>query len=234
LRLFWKRQTPLEAGADGVHAAISKAVTRGGRIRVEELLSATAAVVGEAMIAAAGNYDPRQHDHIPGSRVLSGDVNRLFCDDKSLEDAPADSVVGVLRETVAACGFTHQDFPPLQDVVRHFVANIGKEEEWGRVPLSVPEDHRPYIMPLQIAYETRDAVDRALAALGGDVSQRLRATALALAKALCKTKDALDRRVATTLALETVNGMSKTAPMTRTAMALLMERARAGKTEPSP
>lgn len=40
-----------------------------------------------------------------------------------------------------------------------------------------------------------------------------------LAETVCKTRDVLNRRVAITLALETVNGMSKTGPMTDAAMA---------------
>jgi hypothetical protein len=232
LRLFWKRKDPVEAGAKAVYTVVAKAVTRGGRVRVEELISASAAVVGEAMIATAGDYDPRQHTHIPGARVLSDKVNRLFCGDQEVAQAPADSVVGVLRDRVIACGFAPEDFPSLQEVIRHFAANIGHEEDWGRVPLSVGDDHRPYIMPLQVAYETRDAVDKALSALAGDAPQRLRATSLALSKALCETKGILDRQAALTLALETINGMSKTAPMTRAAMALLMEKARSGKDSP--
>jgi hypothetical protein len=47
-----------------------------------------------------------------------------------------------------------------------------------------------------------------------------------LARALCETRDALTRIVATTLAIETVNGMSKTAPMTAVAMAKMLEAAK--------
>jgi hypothetical protein len=55
------------------------------------------------------------------------------------------------------------------------------------------------------------------------LQQRLRATTLALAKALCETRDILSRIVATTLAIETVNGMAKTA-MTDAAMASITEK----------
>ena len=41
--------------------------------------------------------------------------------------------------------------------------------------------------------------------------------------ALCETHDALTRIVATTLAVETVNGMAKTAPMIAAAMAKMLE-----------
>ena len=74
----------------------------------------------------------------------------------------------------------------------------------------------------------REAVDKALSALGEDAMSRLQACTQALAMALIQTKDVLSRLVATTLALETVNGMAKTAPMTRAAMMMLMDKARAG------
>jgi len=62
--------------------------------------------------------------------------------------------------------------------------------------------------------------------LGDNVGNRLRATTAVLARALCETRDALTRIVATTLAIETVNGMAKTAPMTAVAMAKMLEAAR--------
>jgi hypothetical protein len=226
--LFGRRKTAVESAADAVYALVRKAVKRGGRVRVEDLLSASASVVGEACIAAAGDFDPRRHEHIPGSHIFSDRANALFCGDKPWEDAPPESIAGTLRESLTAAGFTRKDFPVLEEVIGFFVANIGKEEDWGRVPLSVPEDHRPYIMPLQIAYETREAVDKALSPLGDDAMARLMACTQALAKALMQTKDVLSRLVATTLALETVNGMAKTAPMTRVAMMMLMDKARAG------
>ncbi len=228
LGLFGRRKSAVESAADAVYVLVCKAVKRGGRVRVEDLLSASASVVGEACIAAAGDFDPRLHEHIPGSRVFSDRANALLCGDKSWEDAPPASIAGTLRDSLTAAGFTRKDFPVLEDVFRLFVTNIGKEGEWGRVPLSVPENHRPYIMPLQIAYETREAVDKALSALGEDAMSRLQACTQALAKALIQTKDVLSRLVATTLALETVNGMAKTAPMTRAAMMMLMDKARAG------
>lgn len=66
-------------------------------------------------------------------------------------------------------------------------------------------------------------VDSALSPLGDDVGNRLRATTAVLARVLCETRDALTRIVATTLAIETVNGMAKTAPMTAAAMAKMLE-----------
>ena len=46
----------------------AKATDADGRIRVEDLLSASAAVCGEACIAAAGEIDVEHHGLVPGSR----------------------------------------------------------------------------------------------------------------------------------------------------------------------
>ena len=106
----------------------------------------------------------------------------------------------------------------LKDVFEYFPAYIGKGEESGRVPLSIPIQHLPFAMPLLVAYETRAIVDASLAPLGEDRKQCLRATTRTLAKVLCETRNTLDPCIATTLAIETVNGMAKTAPMTDAAM----------------
>jgi hypothetical protein len=105
--MFWKRWTKdkTETCADALYVALKKAVTRDGRIRVEDLISAAAAIVGEATIAAAGDFSPRDHSHVPGSRVFSTSANRLICDDKSLDQAPADTIVGTLRDKLRACGY---------------------------------------------------------------------------------------------------------------------------------
>jgi hypothetical protein len=223
---FWKRKQgdAIEAQSDALYRALKSAVTRGGRIRVEDLISACAAVVGEAAITAAGDYDPRRHDHLPGSRVFSTNVNKVLCHDRGFREAPADSVVGILRERLVGCGFVPADFPDLQDVFQYFAANIGRKEDWGKVPLSVPAQHYPVLLPLKVAYETRALVDRTVGSSGTEPSQRLRVAVLALAKALCETRDVLARSIATTLALETINGMAKTAPMTAAAMAMMAEK----------
>ncbi len=65
----------------------------------------------------------------------------------------------------------------------------------------------------------RPTMDKLFAPLGDNRQQRLQAATLTLAETLCKTRDVLNRRIATTLAIEAVNGMAKTAPMTDAAMA---------------
>lgn len=223
--MFWRRKPrdPIESSADALYSELKRAVTQGGRIRVEDLISAAAAIVGEAAIAKAGDFDPRRHDLAPGQRVFSPKVNALICDDKSLEEAPAASIVGDLRDRLTGCGFALSDFPKLEDVFKHFAANIGKKEDWWRVPLSISREHHPFALPLRVAYEARAIVDGSLAPLGPDAANRLRAATAVLARALCETRDALARNVATTLAIETVNGMAKTVPITDAHMAKILE-----------
>ncbi|MES1196044.1 MAG: hypothetical protein ABUL58_03780, partial [Steroidobacter sp.] len=177
----------------------------------------------EAIIAAGGDFDPRQHAYPPGSRVFSTSANRLICDDKEFEEASPESVVGILRIKLNAAGFVKADFPVLKDVFQYFASNIGKSEEWGKVPLSIATDHHPFLIPLRVTYETRATVDKCLAPLGDDRVQRLRAVTLTLVRVLRETENVLSHRIATTLALETVNGMAKTAPMTDAAMAKINE-----------
>lgn len=185
-----------------------------GRVRVEELLSAAAAIVGERCIEAAGDFDARNHAFTPGSRVFSDNVNELLCGEvANAAAAPADSVIGVLRDRIAGSGYELKDFPSLEEIFRSFAAGIGDAADWGRVPLTVPDENRPFLMPLRAAYETRVHIDRMLPA-GGDAKSRLHVVTLALAEALIAVAEAIDHPLALRLALETVNGMAKTAPMT--------------------
>lgn len=221
--MFWnKKPAPVESCARTLYEALAKALTRNGRIRVEDLISAAAAIVGERCIEASGDFNPRHHEFVPGQRVLSAKANVLFSGDKDINEAPADSVVGILYNKLLDCGFTKSDFPSsLKEIFTFFVANIGKPEDWGKVPLSIPRDNHPFIMPLRAAYEMRATVDKIFAPLGDAAEQKLRAATLAMVETLCKTRDVLHRPVAIILALETVNGMAKTAPMTDAAFAKL-------------
>ena len=123
-------------------------------------------------------------------------------------------MVGVLRDQLVAAGYRGEEFPDLKCVFEGFATRIGKDDDWGWVPLSVPADNRPHLMPLMVAFETRADVDRVLAAVRGDKAKALTASTLALADILGKVKDVIDHRAALLLAIETVNGMAKTAPMT--------------------
>ena len=147
----------------------SKVRDAGGRIRVEDLLSAAAAACGEACIAAAGDYDLEHHDFVPGSPVLSHRVNGILCADVPDWGAAALSVFGIVRSGALAQGYQPGDFPPIDEPIRVFVTAIGGGDDagdgngaappgWGFVPLTVPADNRPFVQPLRQAYELRAPV----------------------------------------------------------------------------
>ncbi len=190
------------------------------RIRVEDAVGAAAVIVAERCIDAAGNYPLREHDLTPGSRVMSDAINGWFCGDElELAKIPPQTVVGTLRICLDRQMYADAEFPDLKEVMTTFLNGISNEGiEWGRVPLSVGKDHEPFILPLRVGYETRGIVDQILAPVLDDKARCVAIATLALAAILQQVAGAIDHKLVLTLALETVNGMAKTAPMTEKAM----------------
>jgi hypothetical protein len=207
--------TVTAVSASLVKLLLDRLAAADGRIHAEDAISAAACVVAERCIAAAGEFDPSNHQFPPGSRVFSERINELVSgNQRTVDSASSASVVGVLRDRLVGVGYSRDEFPDLKRVFEEFAARIGNADEWGSVPLSVPTDNRPHLIPLMVAFETRANVDRRLRELRGDKARSLAAATLALADVLGKVKDVIDHRVALLLAIETVNGMAKTAPMT--------------------
>ena|SRR6185369_8591966 len=186
-----------------------------GRARVEDVISTAAAIVGERCIEAAGDFNPRVHTFVPGSRIFSDKINDLISGDvDDWSKVPANCVVGILRAQITAGPYDAAELPSLTDVYGGLAASTGDTSSWGWVPLSVPVVNRPTVMPLRIAFETREAVGRIVVGIRNDTMRCLRVTTTALAKVLCLAEGVIDHRVALLLAIETINGMAKTAPMT--------------------
>jgi len=202
-----------------------------GRIRVEDLISASAAIAGERCIEAAGDFNPRHHQFVPGSHVFSDKVNTLICGDvDDLDAVPETSAIGILRDRLLGHQYDVEHFPSIADVFRNFAAKIGDKADWGRVPLTVPEENRPYLMPLRVEFETRANVDKLIG--GGDAARAFRIAMLALAEALGQVREAIDPRVVLLLAFETLNGMAKTAPMTAEAFQRVAAPAKPAASKP--
>ena len=88
--------------------------------------------------------------------MLSDRVNAILVADAPDWAAAATSVFGIIRGGALAQGYAEADFPPITDPIRFYVAALGGGgAPWGFVPLSVPEDHRPFVQPLRQAYELR-------------------------------------------------------------------------------
>jgi len=192
---------------------------KNNRIHVEDTLSAASTIVGERCIDAAGDFPLRDHNLAPGSRAFSTKANQLICGDVAeISQLPKDSIIGILRSRLDPTQFTDADFPSLPEVFKQYAARIGNPADWGKVPLSVPQDNFPFIQPLRVGYETRHRVDQILDPIHGDKKRCLRIAVESLAEILKMTASAIDHKLALMLAIETINGMAKTAPMTEKAM----------------
>jgi len=228
MSLFGRRsEQDLRDAADALSVLFeAKVQDAGGGIRVGDLLSAAAAVCGEACIAAVGEYDPEHHDFTPGAPILSISINEILCDDAPDWSAAGTSVFGLVRSGALAQGYVADDFPPIDEPIRVFVTGIGgrgggaggngaaAQTGWGFVPLSIPVEHRPFIQPIRQAYELRGPVRAIFAKHRMPAAQWPVACAYALVIELARVRQAIDHGVAVRIVLETVNGMAKTAPMT--------------------
>jgi len=195
---------------------------RDGRVRAEDAISAAATVVAERCIDAAGNFDLRNHESHSGSRVFSETANALFCGDvatDNLDEVPSNSIIGILRSKLDPQTYTKDSFPALSSVFKGFASRVGDPRDWGKVPLSVPVENHPFVLPLKVGYETRARVDEILMPIRSDKRLCLQVAVEALAAILNMIASVMNPRIALTLAIETVNGMMKTAPMTAKALA---------------
>jgi len=225
VRLFG-RKTPdqRDAAPSGVQAAAqalgalfeTRVIDTDARIRVEDLLTAGAAVCGESCIAAAGEFDPESHQFVPGSAVLSDRVNEVLCANAGEWSKVGESVFGVIHAGALAEGYAPADFPELADVFRVYVSLLGGAgtDRWGFVGLSVPQDNWPLAPPLRYAYDLRAPVREILARYGVPRSAWPAACAHALANELARVRTAIEPGIAIRIVLETTNGMAKMAPMT--------------------
>jgi hypothetical protein len=190
---------------------------RGEAKQAKEAIAAMAAVVGERCIEAAGEYSARNHEFVTGQRVFSDNVNTLLAGDIAVEhiaEVPANTVFGTIRDQLAGSRFQRDHFPGLSEVFQSFASRIGKPEDWGKIPLSVSQEHWPDKLALRVAFDTRPRINAALGALSEKKLRSLRICTLALTYMLKELGNNIDPKIALTLTLETVNGMAKTAPMT--------------------
>lgn len=195
-----------------------------GNFRPSEAISAAATMVAERCIDAVGFPVLRDHDFPPGSRALSQRINEITLGDVTdakPQDWPQGSVIQILRANLDPAIYLDSEFPEMRSIVQGFISGVtvSKPEEWGRTPLSIDRKFWPQILPLQFGYESRKFVDLVMKPIGDDKLRAVRIATEALAKLLMHVAKSIDHRIALTLALETINGMSKTAPMTEKAMA---------------
>ncbi len=208
-------ESELEQAAVAIDAAAIAMLQDEHGVRVEDYLTALAAATGEAALVDTRLFDIETTDLTPGAAVFGDEINRMLTGDATdLADVPATSVVGVLRDGLTPATIAADAFEPLERWYRLVASNVGSTA-WGEVGLTVPVEHRPSVQPLRLAFEMRPAVEAATAGLH-DAGRRVPCS-LALAGGIEGTGQALDIRIALTLALEVVFGMAKMVPMSRRA-----------------
>jgi hypothetical protein len=204
-----------------VQFVIKSLTDKSGRIRAEDSICLAATIVGERCIDAAGDFQLRKHNFVPGSRIFSNKVNSLINGDlpaSGWSAYPEGSILGSLRSRLDPKIYTADTFPVVSELMKGYAAGIGIASDWGKVPLSVPKDNQPFVLPLQVGYNSRAFVDNLFASISQDKLRCLRISAEALGDILNLTAKVFDPAVALRLAVEIINGMSKTAPMTKEAL----------------
>ncbi len=189
-------------------------------VRVEDAICVIATIVAERCIKIADEFSIDNHEFEPGSPVFSEKINEILFGPKNTEewdDLPTESVFRQMKLKLNS-HFKSDFFPPLVNTIESFAKNVG-ETEWGNLKLSVSEDNRPFILPLQAGYETRAFVEREINIV--DDEYTLRVVINAMCSVLIVTRKALEPLTALTLTFEIINGMSKTATMTHKKMAEL-------------
>jgi hypothetical protein len=194
---------------------------KNGRVHAEDTISLAATIVGERCIDAAGDFKLREHNFVPGSRVFSDRINQILSGDiasAKWSDLPRDSVFGTLKSSLDPKAYQEWAFPEISGIFKGFAAGIGKKEDWGRVPLSVPTANCPILLPLQVGFNSRAFVDGLFSPIREDKMLCVGVATEALADIMNRTWRVLAPQTAVLLALETINGMAKTAPMTKAAL----------------
>lgn len=203
-----------------IDLAIKFLKEKNGGVRVEDVVALMCTLVAERCIEAAGDYSIYDHNKSPGQIVFSDNINRLLygdCVTDKIIELPPDSVFGQIRGLLKNSPYNLDDFPSMKLMIESFAASVGKKEDWGKCPWSVPAENIPSLLPLKVGYETRNTVDQILKQIANK-ADKLSICTHALCEFLVMAKDATNPKVILLLAFETINGMSKTAPMTEKAM----------------
>ena len=182
-------------------------------VRVEDAICVIATIVAERCIEVTNEFSINNHEFEPGTAVFSEKMNDTLVGPIATENwnqLPKTAVFARIKTRINA-HFSKTSYPSLTGIFESYANNIG-ETEWGNLNLSIPEDHKPFLLPLRVGYETRKFVDKYIHLESNE--KTLQIAIIALGKILIETKKALDPAVALTMTFELINGMSKTATMT--------------------
>lgn len=186
-------------------------------VRVEDYLTVLAAAAGEATLVDADLFDIEANDLTPGAGVFGDAINQVLTGDAT--DAAGlhpTTTVGVLVDQLVPDVVGTDAFGELGERYARVAAAAGSLP-WGEVAVALPDDHRPWVLPLRVAFELRPVVVAAAAAAADAGWSRHEVVAAALASAIAQAAGALDPPTSVGLALDVTFGMAKVVPMSRAA-----------------
>lgn len=186
-------------------------------VRVEDYVTVLAAAAGEATLVDADLFDIEANDLTPGAGVFGDAINVVLTGDGSEAGGiPTTSTVGVLVDQLVPDVVALAAFDGIEARYAQVAAAAGSLP-WGEVAVSVPDDHRPWVLPLRVAFELRPVVVAASEAAAVSGWSRHEVVAAALASAIAQAAEALDPTTSVGLALDVTFGMAKVVPMSRAA-----------------
>jgi hypothetical protein len=192
-------------------------------VRVEDAICLISTIVAERCIKVTNEFSIDEHDFEPGSAVFSEKINKLLVGQIAVEnwnDLPKECVFSRIKSKIDS-HFDNRFFPSLTKIFENYAENIGKAE-WGNLNLPIPDDNKPFLLPLQVGYETRKFIDKNINLENNE--KTLQIALNVLGEILIETKMALDSSIALVMTFEIINGMSKTATMTDKKMAEVQSR----------
>ena len=182
-------------------------------IRVEDAICLICTIVAERCIEAASEYSINDHNFEPGSALFSDKINELLVGPVSVNNwnrLPKECVFAQIKTKIDS-QFEIDFFPSLTEIFENYAKNVGKTE-WGNLNLTVPDNNKPFLLPLQAGYESRKFINKNFHT--ESTKELLEITLNAMAMILIETKMALNPSITLFLTFEIINGMSKTASMT--------------------
>jgi hypothetical protein len=204
-------------------------------IRCEDFIAAAAAFAGEVCMRKAADFDFDNHAFTPGERIFSQKVNVVLSGDVTeWKDVPVTSAFGALHNLLTRSreiAWPPETFPGIAAIYENFAKGRGHgvaPVQWGYVPLSLSPSHFPQMPPLRSAFELRKVALGIIGKKPIPVDLLLAASSISLIKALTVTRSAIDNAVAIRLAMETMNGIAKTAPVLPKHMQEFAAKANAG------
>lgn len=189
-------------------------------VRVEDAICLISTIVAERCIEVMNEFSINEHDFEPGSAVFFEKINELLVGQIAVEkwdELPKECVFARIKSKIDS-HFDNSTFPSLTGIFENYAKNVGNVE-WGNLNLSIPKDNKPFLLPLQIGYETRTFIDKNINLENNE--KTLQIAINAIGRILVETKTALDSSIALVMTFEIINGMSKTATMTDKKMAEL-------------